>query len=100
MRISSTELFEVKSLVENYKKIRQDLSAYESMLDSMEKGLIQKDAYQIPLIGNRIKESVNFLESERNREKRFYQNLEKNMVRENLTSRPLNTRKVYEKATN
>ena len=77
MRISSTELFEVKSLVENYKKIRQDLSAYESMLDSMEKGLIQKDAYQISLIGNRIKESVNFLESERNREKRFYQNLEK-----------------------
>jgi len=77
MKISSTELFEVKSLVENYKKIRQDLSAYESMLDSMEKGLIQKDAYQISLIGNRIKESVNFLESERNREKRFYQNLEK-----------------------
>lgn len=77
MRISSTELFEVKSLVENYKKIHQDLSAYESMLDSMEKGLIQKDAYQISLIGNRIKESVNFLESERNREKRFYQNLEK-----------------------
>ena len=77
MRISSTELFEVKSLVENYKKIHHDLSAYENMLDSMEKGLIQKDAYQISLIGNRIKESVNFLESERNREKRFYQNLEK-----------------------
>lgn len=77
MKISSTELFEVKSLVENYKKIHHDLSAYENMLDSMEKGLIQKDAYQISLIGNRIKESVNFLESERNREKRFYQNLEK-----------------------
>lgn len=77
MKISSAELFEVESLIENYKKIHNDLSSYESVLDSMEKGLIQKDKSQLSLIGTRIKESVIFLESERNREKRFYQNLKK-----------------------
>lgn len=77
MKISGSELLEIKNLMESYKKIHRDLSAYEGVLDSMQKELIPKNESQISLIGNRIKESVNFLESERIREKKFYQKLEK-----------------------
>ena len=62
MNIQETE--EIRSIIDNYRSIHQELSFYEKNLEDMVSGIEEKTEERISLIGSKIKEGILKLEQE------------------------------------
>ena len=77
MRMTFKEIEELKSMMTNYRIIHDDLSAYEKELDKMSEGKSEKNEEKIIHLGIKIKSCVESLKSQRIKEKKMYEILEK-----------------------
>ena len=70
MNIQETE--KIKSIIDNYRSIHQELNSYEKNLEKMTQGFEEKTEEKISSIGSKIKECILKLEQERKTEKEFF----------------------------
>ena len=70
MNIQETE--KIRSIIDNYRSIHQELNSYEKNLENMTWGFEEKTKEKISSIGNKIKECISKLEQERKTEKEFF----------------------------
>lgn len=70
MNIQETQ--KIKSIVDNYRSIHQELSFYEKNLENMTSGKEEKTESKISSMGIKIKECISKLEQERKTEKEFF----------------------------
>jgi|694.fasta_scaffold07185_11 GTPase involved in cell partitioning and DNA repair len=70
MNIQETQ--KIRSIVDNYKSIHQELNSYEKSLENMTKGVEEKTEDKISYMGVKIKECISKLEQERKTEKEFF----------------------------
>jgi hypothetical protein len=62
----------IRSIIDNYRSIHQELSFYEKNLENMASGIEEKTEERISLIGSKIKEGILKLEQERKKEKELF----------------------------
>jgi hypothetical protein len=70
MNIQETQ--KIRSIVDNYKSIHQELNSYEKSLENMTKGVEEKTENKISSMRIKIKECISKLEQERKTEKEFF----------------------------
>jgi hypothetical protein len=75
--MNKQETEKIKSIINNYKSIHQELNSYEKRLENMSLGIEEKLEDEIFLVGSKIKKCIKKLEDERILERKFYSSLEK-----------------------
>ena len=71
MTLSKEEIFQIESIVQDYRSIHKDLSYYESSLERLEKGLDEKSEERVRDLGFKIKSCIESLNQKRILEKEF-----------------------------
>ena len=71
------ETEKIKSRINNYRSIHQELNFYEKRLENMSSGIEEKLEDESLLVGGKIKRCIKKLEDERILERKFYASLEK-----------------------
>jgi len=77
MKMNSKEIGEIKSMMNNYRSIHEELAFYEKELNIMSECGSEKSEERISYLGIKIKKCVESLNSQRKREKDMYSELEK-----------------------
>ena len=67
----------IKSIMNNYRSMHSELESYEKFLNEMESGSLEKNIDRINETGNRIKECVQRLKSQRENEVNFFNEIGK-----------------------
>ncbi len=62
----------IRSVINNYRSIHQELNSYEKALENMTSGKEEKTEEKISSVGSKIKECISRLEQERKMEKEFF----------------------------
>ena len=70
--MNKQETEKIKSIIDNYRSIHQELNSYEKNLENMTQGFEEKTEEKISSIGSKIKECISKLEQERKTEKEFF----------------------------
>jgi GTPase involved in cell partitioning and DNA repair len=70
--MNTLETQKIRSIIDNYKSIHQELNSYEKSLENMTKGVEEKTENKISSMSIKIKECISKLEQERKTEKEFF----------------------------
>ena len=71
--MNNIEKIELVDIIENYRILHKELESYEQDLHNIQSGKSQKE---LSLVGEKIKDCINRLNSERDKEKNLLSNLE------------------------